>query len=152
MIGWKICSSWRMNCFHGQQLTVVWENERKCVPLVRKLVTLVKICSFFYNWFPLVSVTVSTRRKPLNKKKRFPLAGKSVSTSQNEEFRWNIRFQYLLITLMVSNSSDQKNTVSVGRKSVCISQVKDIKKQASVIRKHGFHFKKMRKSKKIGVH
>ena len=131
-----------MNCFHRQQFR---ENERKCVPLVTRSVTLVKICYFFYNWFPLVSVTVSNRRKNLWTKKRFPLAGKSSSTSQNEGFHWSRRFhskkknyQYFLITLMISNSSKtaltKKNTVSVDRKSVCTSRKADTEKYASILK------------------
>ena len=57
---------------------------------------------------------------------------------------------------MISNSSKialtKKNTVHVGRKSVCISRMKDIEKYASTIGKHfGFHLKKyLKKSKKFG--
>ena len=46
----------------------------------------------------------------------------------------------------ISNSSKnifnqkKKNTVSVGRKSVCISRIEDIEKYAFTIRKHGFYF------------
>ena len=46
---------------------------------------------------------------------------------------------------MISNSSEialTNNTVSVGRKSVCISRIKDIEKYTSSIRKQ----------KRIGVH
>ena len=128
-----------MNCFHRQQLTVVWKNERNWVPLARKSVTLVKTCSFFYNWFPLDPVTsFHLEEKPL-KKEMFPLAGKSVSTSENEgliEINVSSRRKkphYLLIALMISNSiknsSNQKNTVSVGNKSVCISRIEDIEKK-----------------------
>ena len=133
-------------CFLLQHLSIIitfiWENERKWVSLARKSVTLVKLCSFFYNWLLLVSVTVFTRRKNLStKKKRFTLAGKSVSTSQNEGFCWNRRFHHLLITLMISNSSKialtKKNIVSIGRKFVCASRIKDIEKCAFTIRKHG---------------
>ena len=57
---------------------------------------------------------------------------------------------------MISNSSkiaDQKITVSMGRKSVCTTWIKDIEKYASTIPKHDFHFKKyLVKSKKVGVH
>ena len=54
---------------------------------------------------------------------------------------------------MISNSSkiaDQKNTASVGKKSVCTSRIKDVEKHASTIRQHGLHFKKyLEKSKKL---
>ena len=65
MISWKICSSWRRNCFHWQQLTVVWESGRSWFPLARKSVTLVNIWSFLENCFSLISVTVSIRRENL---------------------------------------------------------------------------------------
>ena len=98
-----------MNSFHWQQLTVVWENERKWIPPARKSVTLFKICSFFYNWLPLVS---TGKNNFWTKKKRSPLAGKSVFTSQNEGFHWNRslslvvdNYHYLLVTLMISSNS-----------------------------------------------
>ena len=31
-IDWKLCSSWRKNWFHWEQLTAVWENGRKYFP------------------------------------------------------------------------------------------------------------------------
>ena len=60
---------------------------KKWVPLAKKSVTLVKVCSLFYNWLSLVSVTVSTIGKSSEQKRRFLLTGKSVSTSQNEGCR-----------------------------------------------------------------
>ena len=62
---------------------------------------------------------------------------------------------YLLFTLMISKSSKisltQKNTVSVVRKFVCTSRIKDIEKYTFTIRKHVFHFKKYLKKLKILV-
>ena len=51
------------------------------------------------------------------------------------------------------NSSDPKNTVSIGRKFVCTSRIKDIEKNTFTIWKRGFHFKKnLKKSEKNSVH
>ena len=66
-------------------------------------------------------------------------------------------YHYLLITLMVSNSSKiaptKKNTIPVGRKFVYTSRIKDIEKYAFTIRKDGFHFKKyLKKIERNGVH
>ena len=137
-----------MNCFHRKHL----KNERKQVPLARKLVTLVKICSFFYNWLPLACFSdgFHQEEKPLNKKnQRFLLAGKSVSV----EIDVSTRRKKQLLSLNYDLILTKKNTVSAGRKFVCTSRIKYIEKYAFTIRKHGSHFKKyLKKSKKIGVH
>ena len=91
-IRWKIYSSWRVNWFHRHQLTLVWENERKWVPLARNSATLVKIYSSFYNSTSF-SDGFHVEEKPLNKRKTVSTGWKSLSTSQNEGFRWNRRFQ-----------------------------------------------------------
>ena len=84
-VRWKIYSSWRINWFHRHQLTVVWENERKWVPLARNSATLVKIYSSFYNSTSF-SDGFHVEKNLWTKEKRFPLAGNPFPLARMKDF------------------------------------------------------------------
>ena len=49
----------------------------------------------------------------------------------------------------LQQNDEKKKTVSVGRKFVCTSRIKYTEKHAFTIMKHGFHFKKHLKQKRL---